>query len=124
MFNQIFHDYIVHGSIIAVASNATDGQAHVVNTWNRYRIVTEYEQILISCFRFHKAEANTHHNPQLEITIGRHEVQGKIGMGTGFLLQGKFEFLKKCHLFNAMHDKCYFCNRMLVFTPTSCKQNI
>jgi hypothetical protein len=124
MLNQIFRDCIAHDGIVAVASSSAGGQAHVVNTWNKYLIVTEDEKILIPCFGFHKTEANAQHNPQLEITIGSHEIQGKMGMGTGFLLQGKGEFLNEGPLFDVMHDKCDFCNRVLVFTPASCTQTI
>ena len=47
-----------------------------------------------------------------------------MGMGTGFLLRGKAEFLKEGPLFDAKHDKCSFCNRVLVFTPELCRQTI
>ena len=110
MFNQIFHDCIVHDGIVVVASSAANGQAHVVNTWNKYLIITEDEHILIPCFGFHKTETNAQHTPQPEITIGSHEVQGKMGIGPGFLLQDKASFLNIGPLFDIMHDKCNFYN--------------
>lgn len=60
----------------------------------------------------------------MEVVIGSDKVQGKMGMGTGFLLTGKAEFLKEGPLFDEMHDKCNFANRVLVFTPETCRQTI
>ena len=124
LFNEVFRACVAHDGIVAVASCSKAGQAHVANTWNKYLILTEDEKILIPCFGFRKTEENAKSNPQLEVTIGSHEVQGKMGMGTGFLLRGKAEFLKEGPLFDAMHDKCSFCNRVLVFTPELCRQTI
>lgn len=45
-------------------------------------------------------------------------------MGTGCLLTGKAEFFKEGDLFDAMKAKCAFTNRVLVFTPETCKQTI
>ncbi|MDY2965282.1 MAG: hypothetical protein SOR58_03675 [Megasphaera massiliensis] len=45
-------------------------------------------------------------------------------MGTGCFLTGKAEFFKEGDLFDAMKDKCSFTNRVLVFTPETCKQTI
>lgn len=53
----------------------------------------------------------------MEVTIGSHEVKEKMGMGTGFLLKGTGEFLKEGSLFDAMHDKCSFCNRVISIYP-------
>ena len=85
LFNEVFRACVAHDGIVAVASCSKDGQAHVANTWNKYLILTEDEKILIPCFGFRKTEENAKSNPQLEVTIGSHEVQGKMGMGTGFL---------------------------------------
>ena len=47
-----------------------------------------------------------------------------MGMGTGCLLTGKAEFFKEGKLFDDMKAKCSFANRVLVFTPETCKQTI
>ncbi len=124
MLNAIFRECVSHDGIVSVATCSAESKPHIANTWNKYLIITEKDQILIPCFGFRHTEENAKHNPYVEVTIGSHEVQGKMGMGTGFLLKGTAEFLAEGPLFDAMHTKCSFCNRVLVFTPTSCNQTI
>lgn len=124
MLTDIFFDCIKHDGIVSVASAGKDGRAHIANTWNKYLIVTDDEKILIPCFGFIKTEKNVDDNPYIEVVIGSHEVQGKMGMGTGCLLTGKAELFKEGQLFDAMKAKCSFANRVLVFTPETCKQTI
>lgn len=82
MLTNVFFDCIKHDGIVSVASANAEGQAHIANTWNKYLIVTDDEKILIPCFGFHKTEKNVSHNPRVEVVVGSHEVQGKMGMGT------------------------------------------
>ncbi len=124
MLTEKFYDCLKHEGIVAVASANAEGQAHCVNTWNRYIIVTEDEKLLIPCFGFRKTEKNVVFNPHIEITIGSHEVMGRRSMGTGFLLTGTAEFQKEGPLFDRMRDLCSFTNRVMVFTPDSCKQTL
>ena len=49
---------------------------------------------------------------------------GYKGMGAGFLLIGTAEFQASGPLFEEMHDKCDFANRVMVFTPEKCTQMI
>lgn len=124
MYNEIFHECIKNPGIVSVATSNSEGKAHIVNTWNKYLIIIEDDKILIPCFGFRKTEANVKENPYMEISLGSHEVQGKMGMGTGFLLTGTGEFFFEGELFTQMHDKCDFASRVLVFTPESCRQTI
>jgi hypothetical protein len=124
ILNKTFYDCIAHAGIVSVCSSSADGKGHVANTWNKYLIVTADERILIPCFGFRKTEENVSHDPEIEVIIGSHEVQGKMGLGTGFLLKGRAEFRKDGLLFEQIHDKCSFANRVLIFTPSSCEQTI
>jgi hypothetical protein len=124
MLNETFRECVAHTGIVAIASCSADGLAHVANTWNKYLIITVDEKILVPCFGFHRTEDNVRYNPQIEITVGSHEVQGRMGLGAGFLLKGQAKFQNHGDFFKAMHDKCDFCNRVLVFTPDSCQQTI
>ena len=60
----------------------------------------------------------------MEITLGSSDVMGYKGMGAGFLLIGTAEFQASGPLFEEMHDKCDFANRVMVFTPEKCTQMI
>jgi hypothetical protein len=124
ILNDVFYDCVRHDGIVSVCSSSRDGKGHVVNTWNKYLIVTGDEKILIPCFGFHRTEENIAHDSGIEVIVGSHEVQGKAGMGTGFLLKGKAEFQREGDLFERMHEKCPFANRVLVFRPESCRQTV
>ena len=113
-----------HDGIVAVATASKDAKAHVVNTWNKYVIVTDDEKLLIPCYGFRKTERNIAENPYVEITLGSSDVMGYKGMGAGFLLIGTAEFQASGPLFEEMHDKCDFANRVMVFTPEKCTQMI
>lgn len=119
-----FSACVAHPGIVSVASTSKENGAHIANTWNKYLIITEDEKIVIPCFGFHKTEKNVSENPVVEVVIGSHEVQGKMGMGTGFLLRGKAEFVKEGPLYDQMHEQCTWASRVLIFTPESCKQTI
>lgn len=125
MFNEVFLDCVKDpGGIVSVATVSPEGKPHIANTWNKYLILTEDEKILMPCFGFRHTEANAAHQDYVEVVIGSDKVQGKMGLGTGFLLTGKAEFLKEGELFERMHAKCSFANRVLIFTPESCRQTI
>lgn len=124
IFDRKFYACVAHDGIVAVCSSSAMGKGHVVNTWNKYLIITEDEKIMIPCFGFRETEKNVQHNPEIELTIGSHEVSGKVGMGTGFLLKGTAEFKHDGALFEMMHQKCTFANRVLIFTPVSCTQTV
>ena len=100
MLNEKFFECIKHDGIVAVATASKDGKAHVVNTWNKYLIITDDEKILIPCFGFRKTEKNVKENNYVEITIGSHEVMGYKMMGTGCLLTGTAEFFAEGPLFD------------------------
>ena len=125
LFNEVFLDCVKDGGgIVSVASVSAEGKPHIANTWNKYLILTPDEKILMPCFGFRHTEKNTETQSYVEVVIGSDKVQGKMGMGTGFLLTGKAEFLKEGPLFTEMHDKCPFANRVLVFIPETCRQTI
>jgi len=54
MFVEKFYDCLKHDGIVAVATASKDAKAHVVNTWNKYVIVTDDEKLLIPCYGFCK----------------------------------------------------------------------
>lgn len=124
MLTSVFFDCIKHDGIVSIASVSAEGQAHIVNTWNKYLIVTDDEKILIPCFGFHKTEKNVSRNPRVEVVVGSHEVPGKMGMGTGCLLTGTAEFANEGPLFDRMKEQCTWCSRVFIFTPKTCVQTI
>ena len=125
VLKDVFFDCIKHDGIVSVASVNAAQQAHIANTWNKYLVVTENEEILIPCFGFTRTQKNVETvSPRVEVTVGSHEVQGKMGMGTGCLLVGTAKFVKEGPLFDTMKSKYAWASRVLVFTPESCQQTI
>ena len=124
MLTEVFFECLKHDGIVSIASVTPENEAHIANTWNKYLIVTEDEKILIPCYGFRKNECNAAEHPRLAVTLGSHEVEGHRGMGTGFLLTGTAECRKAGALFDQMKEKCSFANRVLIFTPDSCKQTL
>ena len=88
MFIEKFYDCLKHDGIVAVATASKEGKAHVVNTWNKYIIVTDDEKLLIPCYGFRKTERNVGENPYVEITLGSPESWATRVWGRGFLLIG------------------------------------
>lgn len=124
MFPKIFFECIKHDGIVSIATCSAEHKAHIINTWNKYLIITEDNQILIPAFGMVHTEKNVENDPYMEVTLGSHEVQGLMGMGTGFLLTGTGEFKNEGEHFDMMKAKCDFTRRVLIFTPETCKQTI
>ena len=125
ILNDVFMECVNDpGGIVSVASTSAEGKPHIANTWNKYLVITEKEEILIPCFGFRKTEKNGENQPYMEIVIGSDKVQGKMGMGTGFLLTGTARFEKEGEYLDRVKDKLSVASRVLVFTPETCKQTI
>ena len=121
MFTEKFLDCINHDGIVSVATADKTGKVHIANSWNNLIIVKE-DIFLIPCGGYKVTEANYLENPSMEIVIASNSSND--GKGSGFLLEGKAEFVKEGELFSEMHNKCSWCNRALVFKPSIIKQTI
>jgi len=107
-------------SIVTCAEN----ESHVVNTWNSYLHLTEDGKILIPAWKMRKTEKKVQINDKVLLTLGSKEVQGKMGPGTGFLLEGTAKFIRSGPDFDMMKAKFTFQTRLLEVTITSVKQTI
>ena len=124
MLPEIFFDCVRHEGVVTIGTTNAEGKVHLINTWNKYLIVKDDDSILMPAFGMRHTEHNAAKNNYAEVTVCSHEVQGKMGMGTGCLLTGTIEFQKEGPLFDEMKTKCSFANRVLVFHPATCKQTI
>ncbi|MBV7273976.1 pyridoxamine 5'-phosphate oxidase family protein [Clostridium thailandense] len=123
MFTEKFFEVLNHEGVVSIVTCANN-EAHVVNTWNSYLIITEENKILIPAAAMIKTEKNTNANPKVKLTLGSKEVMGFKYPGTGFLLEGTAKFLRDGDNFNMMKEKCPFLTRTLEVTVTSCKQTL
>ena len=123
MFQEAFYEVLKHEGNVSITSLAIDN-VHVANTWNSYVQITTDHRILIPAAWFHKTQKNVDQNNRVILTLGSREVQGKMGMGTGFVIDGTAKFLTSGHDFEQMKEKFSFLTRVLEITPESVRQTI
>lgn len=85
-------EVLKHAGIVAIATQGQDGP-HLVNTWNSYLRISEAGLLLIPAGYMYETEKNLAQDNRVVITIGSHEVAGKMGPGTGFLIKGTAAFV-------------------------------
>lgn len=123
MFDQIFKDVVSKEGVVSIVTCA-ENEAHVVNTWNSYLHLTEDGRILIPAWKMRKTEKKVQINDKVLLTLGSKEVQGKMGPGTGFLIEGTAKFISSGPDFDMMKAKFAFQTRLLEVTVTPVKQTI
>lgn len=123
MFNEKFMDVVSKEGVVSIVSCA-DGEAHVVNTWNSYLVLPDDKRILLPAWAMRKTEKKVDKNNNVLLTLGSKEVEGKMGMGTGFLINGTAKFISAGPEFDMMKEKFSFLTRVLEVTVSSIKQTI
>ena len=123
MFTEVFREVASKEGVVSIVSWA-EGDAHVVNTWNSYLVFPDDETVLIPAWKMRKTEANTLKQGKVLLTLGSKEVQGRMGPGTGFLLEGTASFLSSGAAFDAMKAQFPFLTRVLAVKVSSLKQTI
>lgn len=123
MLTDVFREVASKEGVVAIVSCA-EGQAHVVNTWNSYLVMPDEVRLLIPAWKMRKTEANVLKNPKVLLTLGSKEVRGRMGPGTGFLVEGTARFVKEGEEFDVMKAKFPFLTRVLEITVGSLKQTI
>ncbi|WP_320968891.1 pyridoxamine 5'-phosphate oxidase family protein [Hungatella effluvii] len=123
MFNESFIEVLNHEGVVSVTSWANE-KVHVANTWNSYLFLTADNRILIPAAWFNKTQKNVDVQNKVIVTLGSHEVQGKMGMGTGFAVDGTAKFLTEGADYDMMKEKYSFLTRVLEITPEKVRQTI
>ncbi len=123
MFNETFKEVLNHNGVVSITTWANN-DAHVSNTWNSYLQIVDENKILIPAAWLFNTEKNIDINNNIIITLGSPDVQGKMYMGTGFVVTGTAKFLKDGELFDMMKEKFSFATRVLEVTALSVKQTI
>jgi predicted pyridoxine 5'-phosphate oxidase superfamily flavin-nucleotide-binding protein len=123
MFDDRFREVIGKEGIVAIVSCA-DGEAHVVNTWNSYLVLPDDERLFIPAWKMKKTEKKTLKNNKVLLTVGTREMDGRMGPGTGYLLEGTARFIKSGAEFDMMKNKFSFLTRVLEVTVTSITQTL
>lgn len=123
MFNNSFKEVLTHNGVVSLTTWA-EGDAHVSNTWNSYLHICDDNKILIPAAWLNRTEKNINQNDKIIMTLGSPEVQGKMGMGTGFVVDGTAKFLTSGAEYDMMKEKFSFLTRVLEITATAVRQTI
>jgi hypothetical protein len=123
MFDDRFREVISKEGIVSIVS-CSAGEAHVVNTWNSYLVIPDDGRLFIPAWKMKKTEGKTLENNKVLLTIGTKEMKGRMGPGTGYLLEGTAKFIKSGPEFNMMKNKFSFLTRVLEVTVTSITQTL
>ena len=123
MFSGTFYEVLKCEGVVSVTSWSNDN-VHVANTWNSYLHITPDNRILIPAAWFNRTQKNVTQNNKVILTLGSREVQGKMGMGTGFIIDGTAKFLTSGNDFETMKEKYPFLTRVLEITPKGVRQTI
>ena len=123
MFNESFIEVLNHEGVVSVTSWANE-KVHVANTWNSYLFLTADNRILIPAAWFNKTQKNVDVQNKVIVTLGSHEVQGKMGLGTGFVVDGTAKFLTEGADYDMMKEKYSFLTHVLEIIPEKVRQTI
>ncbi len=123
MFPEKMLEVLKHAGVVAIATQGPTGP-HLVNTWNSYLQITDDGRLLIPAGYMQETEANVTKDNQVLVTVGSHEVAGRMGPGTGFLIKGSAAFLPSGPEFDAIKAKFAWARAALVITVSSVTQTL
>ncbi len=116
-----FHEVLKHEGVVSIMTSGIE--AHLVNSWNSYIVVTDDERLLLPAYAYKKTGKNLDVNNQITISVGSKNVLGyKDYPGTGFIVKGTAGFIDSGAEFDMMKEKFSFLNRVLEVTVNTAKQ--
>jgi predicted pyridoxine 5'-phosphate oxidase superfamily flavin-nucleotide-binding protein len=123
MFPEKLLEVLKRAGVVAIATQGQDGP-HLVNTWNSYVQINQEGRLLIPAGYMWETEANVAANSRVLLTAGSHEVAGKLGPGTGFLIEGTATFVTSGPDFDAIKAKYAWARAALAVSATSVTQTL
>lgn len=123
MVTEKFKDVIAHEGVVSIVSWSA-GDAHVVNTWNSYLVLTDDGRLLIPAYGMRKTEKNVVVNPRVKLTMGSREVMGFRSPGAGFLVTGTARFITEGSAFDEWKTKYTWLTRLLEVKLESVTQTL
>ena len=122
MLPENFYKVLKNEGVVSIVT-CTNNEAHVVNTWNSFMIVTEKKRILIPAAAMRKTEKNILENNKIIVALGSKEVSGYNDYpGTGFIVEARGKFVGTGEEYDMMKEKFSFLTRVLELTVISSKQ--
>lgn len=124
MLPEAFLQVLKHEGVVAIATQGAGGSPHLVNTWNSYIQITSDGQLIIPVGGMHKTEENLSQKNVVLLTAGSRQVEGKHGMGTGFLIAGTAEMSKTGADFDLVRSKFPWARAALKITVQNITQTL
>lgn len=124
MLPEKFLHVLQHEGVVAIATQGRDGRPHLVNTWNSYVQIADDGHLLVPAGGMHTTEANVSANHIIVLTAGSREVEGKRGLGTGFLLTATAEFVRTGADFDLIKTKFPWARAVLKISITEITQTL
>jgi len=119
--SEKFLEVIKHEGVVSIMSWGVE--PHLVNTWNSYLVVTEFDRILIPAYGFRKTQKNVDVNSKVMIALGSKDVLGyKDYQGTGFIIEGTASYIESGEEYDMMKSKFSFLTRVLEITVDKATQ--
>jgi predicted pyridoxine 5'-phosphate oxidase superfamily flavin-nucleotide-binding protein len=123
MFSEKFLEVLKNPGVVAIATQGEDGP-HLVNTWNSYLQIPDADRLLIPAGYMHQTEANLARDNRVLLTAGSHQVAGKLGPGTGYLIKGTAAFASSGPDFDRIKAKYAWARAALVVMVESETQTL
>jgi hypothetical protein len=121
MIPEKLQEIMKRDGVVAIATLGPAGP-HMVNTWNSYLKISPDGRLFIPAGFMHQTEANITHNPNVLITLGSSKVKGLHGLGAGFLIKGKAQFVSSGPDFDFMKEKFSWLRATLAVTIETATQ--
>lgn len=122
MYNKKFKEVLSHEGAFSITT-WSNGDANVTNTWNSYVQVID-DKMLIPAAGMTSTQSDISVNNKVKLTFASKEVEGTIGMGAGFFVEGTATFIDDGDIYDMMKSKFPFLKRVLAITPVVIKQTI
>ncbi|HNV02498.1 MAG TPA: pyridoxamine 5'-phosphate oxidase family protein [Vicinamibacterales bacterium] len=120
---ETLRNILKHEGVVALASLGEDGP-HLVNTWNSYVEVPSDCRMLVPVGGMHRTERHIAVNPDVLITLGTRQEQGRHGPGIGFLIKGRAEFAQAGPEFDRMKARFPWMRAVLSIHIVSATQTL
>lgn len=115
------HEVLKHEGFVSIMTSGIE--AHLVNSWNSYIVVTDVERLLFPAYAYKKTGKNLDVNNQITISVGSKNVLGyKDYPGTGFIVKGSAGFIDSGAEYDMVKEKFSFLNQVLEVTVNTAKQ--
>lgn len=99
--------------------------ANIVNTWMSYVQVDQMNDVLyVPAAGMNSIESDFNTDNRVVITVGSKEVEGTMGLGAGFHIYGRGEFISEGQIINQMKIQFPWIRKILKVTIERVEQKI